>query len=558
MEHLSRGRGGCSVPAIRAPIRFTPGDTEKTEDFMRKDRREEIMAQLEADRKKEKKKRGNRFCRIVSVIYTVLAAAFIALLLKLNALPEKYLYPAIGILAVASLFIVPVMFSKRGKKGRKIGATFVAFLLIGVFGVGTWYLTDTLNFMDHITKVKQETEDYYVVVPQEALYEDISGISGQTVGTYMINDTTYSEAKAKLQEKVAVEYAYEEDFQTLMQKLLDGSYPAVFVPAANYDLSKNAAGTDADAQNGGTDAVETQTKVLYTIALPIETEDQTSAVDVTKESFNVYISGSDMSGSIDITNRTDVNMIATVNPKTHEVLLTSIPRDYYVTLPSKNAQDKLTHSSLYGIQESIGAVENKLGIDINYYLRVNYSTIIKLVDAMGGIDINSEHDFYTSGMKGMPELNGHHFTKGINHVDGKLALAFCRERHSFLSGDMQRNENQQIVLTAILKKAMSSKTILTKYTALLDAVKDNMSTNMTADEMAAIIKMQLSSMPDWNIERQAIKGTNGYEFCYALGFKAATVDAIPEEEAKAVDAIVKAATGENTTENTTETESEIN
>ena len=525
---------------------------------MRKDRREEIMAQLEADRKKEKQKRGDRFCRTVSVIYTILAAAFIALLLKLNALPEKYLYPAIGILAVASLFIVPVMFSRKGKKGRKIGATIVAFLLIGVFGVGTWYLTDTLNFMEHITKIKQETEDYYVVVPQEGQYEDLSGISGQTVGTYMLNDTSYSEAKAKLQEKVAVEYAYEEDFQTLMQKLLGGSYPAVFVPAANYDLSSNTAGADADTQSGGTDAPEAQTKVLYTISLPIETEDQTSAVDVTKESFNVYISGSDMSGSIDVTNRTDVNMIATVNPKTHEVLLTSIPRDYYVTLPSKNAKDKLTHSSLYGIQESIGALENKLGIDINYYLRVNYSTIIKLVDAMGGIDINSEYDFYTSGMKGMPELNGHHFTKGINHVDGKLALAFCRERHSFLSGDMQRNENQQIVLTAILKKAMSSKTILTKYTALLDAVKDNMSTNMTADEMAAIIKMQLSSMPDWNIKRQAIKGTNGYEFCYALGFKAATVDAIPEEEAKAVDVIVKTAIGENATKNTTKIESETN
>lgn len=525
---------------------------------MRRDRREEIMAQLEEDRKREKKKKGNRFCRAVSIIYTLLAAAFIALLLKLNALPEKYLYPAIGILAVASLFIVPVMFSKRGKKGRKIAATLAAFLFIGAFGVGTWYLTDTLNFMDNITKIKQETEDYYVIVPAEALYEDISGLEGQTVGTYMMNDTVYSEAKAKLQTEAAVNYAYEETFQILMEKLLDGSYPAVFVPAANYDLSKNTAGAagSENTQDGAetsADDLETRTKVLHTVSIPIETEDQTSAVDVTKESFNVYISGSDMSGSIDITNRTDVNMIATVNPRTHEVLLTSIPRDYYVTLPSKNAKDKLTHSSLYGIQESVGAVENTLGIDINYYLRVNYSTIIKLVDAMGGIDINSEHDFYTSGMKGMPELNGHHFTKGINHVDGKLALAFCRERHSFLSGDMQRNENQQIVLEAILKKAISSKTILTKYTALLDAVKDNMSTNMTADEMAAIIKMQLADMPDWKIERQAIKGTNGYEYCYALGFKAATVDAIPEEEAKAVDAIIKTATGEIKTETESET-----
>ena len=246
--------------------------------------------------------------------------------------------------------------------------------------------------------------------------------------------------------------------------------------------------------------------------------------------------------------RPDVNMIATVNPKTHEVLLTSIPRDYYVTLPSKNAKDKLTHSSLYGIQESIGAVENALGIDVNYYLRVNYSTIIKIVDAIDGIDVDSPVDFYTSGMKGMPELNGHHFVKGMNHVDGKLALAFCRERHSFLSGDMQRNENQQAVMEAILKKATGSTTILTKYTAILDAVKDNLSTNMTTDEMADIIKMQLKDMPDWKISKQAIKGTNGYEYCYSVGTNASTVDRIPEEEAKAVDRMVKAAKGDAASE----------
>ena len=355
---------------------------------MRRDRREEIMAQMEADKRAEKRKRGNGFCRFLSILYTILAAAFVVLLIKLNALPAKYLYTGIAALVIASIFIVPVMFSKRGKRGRKIGASVVAVLLIGVFGVGTWYLTDTLDFIDNITQIKQETEDYYVVVPQEALLENVSGISGQTVGTYMTNDLRYSEAKAKLQEQVAVEYAYEADFQTLMQKLLDGSYTAIFVPAANYDLSQTTSDTAADpqsssqtdsapAQTSETDEAGTQTKVLYTVSLPIETEDQTSAVDVTKESFNVYISGSDMSGSIDVTNRTDVNMVATVNPRTHEVLLTSIPRDYYVTLPTKNAKDKLTHSSLYGMQESVGAVETTLGIDINYYLRVNYSTIIK-------------------------------------------------------------------------------------------------------------------------------------------------------------------------------------
>ena len=287
---------------------------------MRRDRREEIIAQMEAEKRAEKKRRGNGFCRFLSILYTLLAAAFVALLIKLDALPAKYLYAGIAVLVIASVFIVPVMFSKRGKKGRKIGASVVALLLIGVFGVGTWYLTDTLHFIDTITQVKQETEDYYVVVPQEALFEDINGIDGQIVGTHMTSDLRYSEAKAKLQEEVQVTYAYEADVKTLIEKLLAGEYQAIFLPAATYDNLK----TEENADSGIDADLDTLAKVLATISIPIETEDQTSAVDVTKESFNVYISGSDMSGSIDVTNRTDVNMIATVNPRTHEVLLTTM------------------------------------------------------------------------------------------------------------------------------------------------------------------------------------------------------------------------------------------
>ena len=513
---------------------------------MRRDRREEILAQMEAEEQEQKKKRGNRFCRTLSVLYTLLAAAFVAMLWKLDVLPEKYFYPAIGLLALASLFIVPVMFSKKGKKGRKIGATVIAICLIGVFGVGTYYLADTMNFLDEITKVGETTEDYYVVVKSEAPYEDVTQIDGKTVGTYMLNDLSYSEAKAKLQEKVSVNYAYEDDVATVIEKLLSGDYEAILMSAASYQSIKNTGNSDESQAEGASGSnLEAETKVLYTISMPLEVNEKTNSVDVTKESFSVLISGSDMEGSIDVPNRTDVNMIATVNPKTHQVLLTSIPRDYYVTLPSKDAKDKLTHSSLYGVQETIYTIEEKLGIDINYYLRVNYSTIIKLVDAMGGIDIESDNDFYTSGMKGMPELNGHHFVKGTNHVDGKLALAFCRERHSFVSGDMQRNENQQAVLEAILKKATGSTTILTKYTSLLDAVKDNMATNMTQQEMAEIIKMQLSDMPDWDISKQAIKGKNGTDYCYSLGFNAAVVYSIPEEEMKAVDQIVKVSLGKD-------------
>ena len=222
------------------------------------------------------------------------------------------------------------------------------------------------------------------------------------------------------------------------------------------------------------------------------------------------------------------------------MLLTSIPRDYYVTLPSKQAQDKLTHSGLYGVQETIGAVEDIMGIDINYYVRVNYTTVVKLVDALGGIQVDSPYDFTTSGMQ---HLNGHHFVKGTNYLDGNAALAFCRERKSFTNGDMQRNENQQLVMEAIIKKALSSTTILTKYTSILGAVENNMETNMTQEEMAALIKMQLDGMPSWDIDKQAIKGENGWGHCYALGFSAATVVQNPVENAKAVDRIVSVMTG---------------
>lgn len=512
---------------------------------MRSERQKEILAQLEAEKRAAKRGKGLAFFRTAAIIYVILAAAFVGLLWWLDVLPAKYFYGGAAILLLVSIFIVPVMFSINGKRGRKIGATVAAVLLIGVFGVGTYYLADTLNFLGNITQVAQAKEDYYVVVKADAAYEDVSGLSGQMLATYMSHDLVYSEAKSMLKESVQVEYAYTAALpKDALKQLAADEYPAAFISAAAYESMKNSSEEDIIQLN-----IEESTRILHTISVPIETEEATSAVDVTKESYNIYISGSDMEGSIDIPNRTDVNMLATVNPVTNEVLLTSIPRDYYVELPSKGEMDKLTHSSLYGIQESVAAIEKQLGIEINYYLRVNYSTVMKLVDAIGGIEIESDRDFYTSGMKGMPELNGLHFVKGTNRVDGKQALAFCRERHSFMEGDMARNENQQQVMEAIIKKCTQSTTILTKYTSLLEAVKDNLSTNMTTDEMAAIVKMQIDKMPSWKISKQAIKGNNNSEYCYSLGFNASTVDAIPELEMKAIDEIVRTASGAVLAEN---------
>jgi len=242
-------------------------------------------------------------------------------------------------------------------------------------------------------------------------------------------------------------------------------------------------------------------------------------VDVTGESFNVLVSGIDVTGDINETvSRSDVNMVVTINPRTREVLLTSIPRDYYVELPSYGAMDKLTHTGIYGAEETIGAVEELLDIEINYYAKVNYSTITGLVDAIGGIDIVSPYSFDTHGMGVY-----YHFEEGEIHLDGSQALAYCRERQSWIDGDMKRNENQQLILEAVIKKLTRGPVILFKYASILDAVKGTVETDMGKGDMTDLVKMQLKDMRSWDISKQALKGEPDFADCYSLGDSASVV-----------------------------------
>ena len=504
---------------------------------MRSERREA----READRRSRAEARGDKIYRVLAIVYTVILVAFIGALIWINVLPAKFLYPLIAVLVLISIFIVPVMYSKYGVRKRKAISSVFAVLLILGFGVGTWYLSDTIDFLGDIAiggNPMDIKEDYHVVVKADAPYTEVSELGGKGVGTYLSQDTGYMEAKDDLQREIAVDYKYVSDLHQLFDGLAAGGcetinqttgfaefqeYGAVFVSAAAYESLK-----------GERENLEETTRILHTISIKVGEAAEVKAVDVTKESFNVYLSGLDFTGDISQNYHSDVNMLVTVNPVSHEVLITSIPRDYYVNLPSKASMDKLTHSGLYGIRETVGAVEDMMGIDINYYVKVNYNTIVTLVDAMGGIEINSPYAFTTHGMG---ELNGITFNEGYNSLNGNMALAYCRERKSWVDGDMRRNENQQLIMEAILKKATTSTTILTNYTGILEAVRGNMETSMSADEMTSLVKMQLADMPSWDIQKNAIKGRNDYQFCYALGFNAAVVNQDAEQVARAADKI---------------------
>ncbi len=235
-------------------------------------------------------------------------------------------------------------------------------------------------------------------------------------------------------------------------------------------------------------------------------------VRVTTEPFNVLITGMDVTGKIDTEGRSDVNMLVTVNPKTGEILLTSIPRDYSIRMVNYGyATDKITHTGFYGVDDTIGAVEDLLDVKVNYYVKVNFTTVIKFIDAIGGIDVYSEYEFVPVKKKDWT------VQKGMNHMDGKKALAFARERKAFQLGDNQRIKDQQAVFEALLKKATSSKTILLSYSKILTSVSDYVEMNLSSREIRSLVKLQIARNPKWDIEKITLAGHDSSSGTYSTG-----------------------------------------
>ena len=248
-------------------------------------------------------------------------------------------------------------------------------------------------------------------------------------------------------------------------------------------------------------------KVLKTISVEVQKKDFSKDVSITKEPFSVYITGVDTYDEISSVARSDVNMVVTVNPLTHKILLTSIPRDYYVPIYNDKSglNDKLTHAGLQGVETSIKTIENLLEMDINYYAKFNFTSLIQIVDAIDGIEVDSPFAF-TADYKEETHVY-YEFQKGINKLDGKQALAYVRERYGLREGDVARAKHQQQVVSAIVNK-LSTSTILTKYGELIGSMEGNFVTNIDIDSITSFVKMQLDKMPSWTIESQVLKGSD--------------------------------------------------
>ncbi len=418
--------------------------------------------------------------------------------LNMNVIPDKYMiYIGIAgfvILLLAVLLLIP--------KVNWIVKLFIWLLCFGIIGVsifGTIKIKETVNFFENIAASEYEVEKYYVLVLNESSYKKIEDIQNKSVGVYPSASESYERAIALFDEKIkAVETEYDDLFK-LATDLLNKKVDALLISDAHKVAIEEAY-----------DTFSSKVRILDTIEVKTELDNIVKDTEVTEKPFSIYISGIDTYGAIATKSRSDVNIIMTINPTTHEVVLTSIPRDYYVQLHGTTGfKDKLTHAGVYGINKSIQTIEDLIDTDINYYIRVNFNTLIKVVDVIGGITIDSDTAFIPWTDPKCP------IKKGLNNLNGKCTLAFARERHAYATGDRHRGQNQQQVITKIIEKLSSSKTIISNYSEILKSLEGSFQTNMETEKIYSLIKMQLDDMPKWNVNSISLDGKGSMTYTHS-------------------------------------------
>ena len=272
---------------------------------------------------------------------------------------------------------------------------------------------------------------------------------------------------------------------------------------------------------------------------------------ITKEPFVIYLSGVDTRGELTENARSDVNILAAVNPVTKRVALINTPRDYYVDLAGTDSKDKLTHAGLYGVETSMATLGNLYGVNVDHYIRINFAGFISIIDALGGVDVYSDQAFTSVGSPGYYDPTT--FVEGWNHLDGKAALAFARERHAFASGDIQRGINQMKVIDAMLNK-IKSPALLMGFSKIMDAAADCFVTSFSQDQISALVRMQLSDFAEWDIESYTVTGTSSSSTkCYsAKGQKLYVMKPDDASVSKAREMIASVLGGEGTVADTTQ------
>lgn len=461
-------------------------------------------------RNPKKKKNRHTFGKILAIIQAILSLLVLGVLFILNVLPEMYLIIIAVVLVILWIFSFFSQFTRLSHIPGKIESIIVTLIL----ALGSYYLLITQNMLSQITDIGYTVDNIVVLVLKDDPAQSLQDAAGYTFGIQKsFNSEKIDKAVQSFSDEAgqALNVVSYDSLQTQIQALYDGNVGAIIY---------NEGFKDSVAEIYPTFEADTRKLDNIEIKTEVETEAATSDVDVTEEPFSVYISGNDSYGSVDVQGRSDVNIIIFVNPATKQILQVSTPRDFYVKFPNVTGEtkDKLTHSGNFGIQCSMDTMESIYGTEIDYYARVNFTSLIKMVDALGGIDVNADYAFNT--------FDGKSFVQGLNHLNGEDALSFSRERYSLPNGDFDRGRHQQLVIEAMMQKAMSP-AILTSYAGIMSSLQDSFVTSMPSSDITSLVKLMLKDGSGWNMVKASASGTGATDYCYSLGFAASVV--VPDE-----------------------------
>lgn len=448
--------------------------------------------------KKKKGVMGKIFSRRILSLIQLLASIFLLVFVyRLNLLPMKYFIVLAVILLILVLLVSKLMQvgNKRKKKKHKGGLYVFSKLLcivLSIFMVLTSliYVNRGDSFISNISGSETQTRVIACYVLNDSDITSVNDLKNKKVG-YDSKKSTKNISKVKdiLSTKTkGIDYVVKSNYTKLADSLYDGDVDAI---VADQSYLSNLEANHEDFTG--------ETRIIYKKEFVESVTSVTTSTDVTSKPFIVYLTGLDTYGSVSTVSRTDVNLLACVNPNTHQILLVSVPRDTQVKLHRNGKMDKLTHSANFGVNETISTMEDFLDTKINYYAKTNFQGITDIVDAVDGITINSPYAFTT-------RHGNYKIVKGENKMNGEKALCFVRERYALPNGDFDRGKNQQLLLKALIKKCISTK-IITNYENILTAVEGSFETNMSSSDIKSLIQMQLDENIKWSMYNVQLTGT---------------------------------------------------
>ena len=470
-------------------------------------------------------KEQNKVLRGIGIVLSILlvVASFYLLyqLIKINVLPTKLLFLiTIIFVLLDAIFALLLCYYTRAVVS-KIICVVIALVLIFGSCMGGYYISKTGSLLTNITNVTKHAKNTVsVVVKQSSDIKNKSQLNGLSVGTLRTIGTQGSSKVLKELSKdgIVMNQSEYDSLSAMLEAFYNGEVDSIIINESSRSQILDMK-SYADFDNN--------TRVVYQTSYKVENTDKANAVsDITSKTFNVLISGSDTRGGFDENGRSDVIMVATINPKTSTILLTSVPRDFYVTTACdaadgcmQGALDKITHTGIHGTNTTKRTVEQLLGIEINYTFKVGFDTVTDLVDALGGVDVYVEPGY---------AVTNQYFSvhEGVNHLNGHDALEYARERYAYTEGDRQRTKNQQQVLMGIVNEA-TKPSVITKYASIMDAMANTFSTTMSNEEISDLIKYQINNNPKWKMEQYMVDGTGDTLMCAELGDAASVM--VPDQ-----------------------------